>query len=354
MRPVRGSLDGVAYFTGIPALLLWPIFYFYALFIKIPVHSNAPVLSPSSKGDGTETWPLVLFSHGLAGQRTTYSHLCARIASTGKVVVVMEHRDGSGTFCYPKSPETGERDPLLYIKAADTSYGDYRKFEFRREQLEQRRFEIYAAIDALKKLSVEGDRGGLSPVDDSNLDWSDFRGKIGFDAIQLTGHSFGAATVLSLLSHEPTEGFEPFPVTHALFLDPWLEPFGEPGPVQASNNSQVKKVILHSETFTTWKSHMVQMAEIAKDWGNVPIYTIARATHQSFSDYNVLLPGYLIRKDVELLRKISELSVAFLDDCMEDALARSVTRNFEVETVKDRRGKEKRRLVANTGEIVVH
>jgi len=107
--------------------------------VKIPVFSNAPVLSPSAKGNDTKTWPLVVFSHGLAGQRTTYrsahtahivvpicteresSHLCARIASTGKVVVAMEHRDGSGTFCYPKSPETGERDFLLYIKAADTS-----------------------------------------------------------------------------------------------------------------------------------------------------------------------------------------------------------------------------------------
>ena len=32
----------------------------------------------------------------------------------------MEHRDGSGTFCYPKSPETGEREYLLYTKAVDT------------------------------------------------------------------------------------------------------------------------------------------------------------------------------------------------------------------------------------------
>jgi hypothetical protein len=68
----------------------------------------------------------------------------------------------------------------------------------------------------------------------------------------------------------------------------------------------------------------------------------------------VLLPRLFIGKEVELLQKISELSVAFLDDRMEEALARSVTRGMEVETVKGRRGKEKRRLVANAGDIIIH
>lgn len=354
IRPIRGSLAGIAYFKGLSTLLLWPVFFFYASLIKIPVHSNAPILPPSTNGDDTKAWPLVVFSHGLAGQRTTYSHLCARIASTGKVVVVMEHRDGSAPFCYPRSPETGKRDPLLYIKATDTSHGDGNKFAFRREQLEQRRFEIYTAIDALKKLSVDGDLGNLSAIDDSDLDWSDFRGKIGFNTLQLTGHSFGAATLFSLLSHEPSEGFEPLPVTHALFLDPWLEPFEESGPIQANVNAQVKKVILHSEGFTLWRGHMAQVIEVAEAWGNVPIYTVARTTHQSFSDYKVLLPRFFIGKEVELLRKISGLSVAFLNDYMEDALAGSMTRDMEVETVEDGRGKEKRQLVANPGDVIVH
>lgn len=81
---------------------------------------------------------------------------------------------------------------------------------------------------------------------------------------------------------------------------------------------------------------------------------LARTTHQSFSDYLVILPRLLAGKEVELLRKISGLSIAFLDDRVEDALARSVTRKMEIETVKARRGKEKRQLVANPGDIIVH
>ena len=295
-------------------------------------------------------------------------------------------------FCNPKSPETGEREPLIYIKAADTSYvltihaspaqlyltlvpryGDSQSSEFRREQLEQRRFEIYSGIDALKKLSVEGDRGSLSTIDDSELDWQDFRGKIGFDTLQITGHSFGGATLFSLLSQEPADGFAPLPVTHALFLDPWLEPFEKPDPIQATRNVHVKKVILNSEGWTLWREHTAHIVEVAKDWGNVPLYTIgmldlaialghhilttvllARATHQSFSDYGVLWPTLLVGKELGILKKISELSVAFLDDGMGDALARSTTREMEIEKVKGRRGKEESRLVANAGDVVVH
>jgi hypothetical protein len=86
-----------------------------------------------------------------------------------------------------------------------------------------------------------------------------------------------------------------------------------------------------------------------------PLVFLVRATHQTFSDYNVILPRFFTGKDsVELLNKISELSVAFLDDRMEDALAHSVTREMKVETVKGWRGREQRQLVARAGDVLVH
>jgi len=160
----------------------------------------------------------------------------------------MEHRDGSGAFCHPKSPETGERESLFYIKAIDSlcvllvlagvfpvqpnltlasRYSDERKYGFQREQLEQRRFEIYAAIDALKKLPVDGDREAY-PL------WMAGGGLVGIpreDRIRYPTANrplFWRFYALFFLSHEPTEGPAPHPVTHALLLDPWLEPFGNP------------------------------------------------------------------------------------------------------------------------------
>lgn len=99
---------------------------------------------------------------------------------------------------------------------------------------------------------------------DNGVDWSDFQGKTGFDTLQLAGRSFGTTTLFFLVSHGPTEGFVLLPVTHALFLDPWLEQFEKPGPAQAGKNSRVKKVVLRSEGFALWREHMVQMVEVAR------------------------------------------------------------------------------------------
>lgn len=49
----------------------------------------------SGNHDG-KRFPVVIFSHGLAGSRLSYSQYCGELASHGVVVVALEHRDGSG------------------------------------------------------------------------------------------------------------------------------------------------------------------------------------------------------------------------------------------------------------------
>lgn len=72
---------------------------------KIPVYRNAPLLSPGNE----KQWPLVLFSHGLGGSRTAYSQLCTEMAAAGKVVLAIEHRDGTAPAC-----TFGSRTVLYY------------------------------------------------------------------------------------------------------------------------------------------------------------------------------------------------------------------------------------------------
>lgn len=61
------------------------------LIMQMPVYPDRPVAAPTQG----KKYPLIIFSHGLAGTRNTYSQYCSALASQGYVVLAVEHRDGS-------------------------------------------------------------------------------------------------------------------------------------------------------------------------------------------------------------------------------------------------------------------
>ncbi|KAK6539466.1 hypothetical protein TWF694_009689 [Orbilia ellipsospora] len=73
----------------------------HVYYIKLPVHPAHPILPESNAGD---RFPVVIFSHGLAGTRNTYSYLTASLASHGAVVLCPEHRDGSAPASFIREP----------------------------------------------------------------------------------------------------------------------------------------------------------------------------------------------------------------------------------------------------------
>ena len=121
--------------------------------LKIPAYQNASLLSPPvtketlKRDDLTllSQWPLVIFSHGLGGNRTAYrsaihmflpyslilkyniySQFCCRMAASGKVVLAIEHRDGTGPVCMPRSWTSEGKSlsrTLLYLRETDIQYG---------------------------------------------------------------------------------------------------------------------------------------------------------------------------------------------------------------------------------------
>ncbi len=64
----------------------------------MPVIGGSPaLLKPPEKRNRMNpgTWPVIVYSHGMASMRTTYSILLTNLASHGYFIAAVEHRDGT-------------------------------------------------------------------------------------------------------------------------------------------------------------------------------------------------------------------------------------------------------------------
>lgn len=411
LRPASVSLKGFSAFAGMSSWLLWPIIYLFGIFVKIPVYTNAPLLRPAYGRSNSETtsppqWPVVIFSHGLGGSRTAYSHFCSRLAASGKVVLAIEHRDGTGHACETRSwLDKGQKvsRPIYYLKEnqavwdnqpPDTEQAPY---PLRVEQLEFRHDEIYIVYRTFSDFLGRAERSvELATIDGSKIhdSWTMMDDETGFSPVKhcedvtLAGHSFGGCTVLSILSTKPPSEHEPIPTTKALLLDPWLEPLPTPGPqpylkagsdkgiatsVRSSlddtmdggeSESQIKEqnlalprlLVINSEFFTLWKDHFSRLRDIVKSWqpGSGNIITLVRSKHQSFSDFPIL-PFIRTKEAMTHLDVATSVSLAFLDSSLEHYIEGASKRVMEALVVGVKaNGKPKRKLVGSVGEIIIH
>ncbi len=213
--------------------------------------------------------------------------------------------------------------------------------------------------------------------------------------IDLVGHSFGSATVvskqpalcttrqtnaigqLSLLS-EPVpsleeHAFTSIPVRNVIALDPWLEPLPSPGPSPrqvesslANSSATPRLLVMNSEGFTFWDEHFPRLQEIVGTWkkafsdespDNARLLTLLRGKHAAFSDFSLLVPfGQQARDARKFSDLILDLSIAFLDGRFSEELKNKNVKEEEEEclppTKKGEKGK--RRYVGGFGDLVVH
>jgi hypothetical protein len=76
----------------------------------------------------------------------------------------------------------------------------------------------------------------------------------------------------------------------------------------------------------------------------------------SFSDYPIIMPRVTQRHfPNNMIQTIGDLSLAFLDDTVDECLANYNVRKMEIENTKAGfRSPSKRRLVGELGDIIVH
>ncbi|KAJ7283996.1 platelet-activating factor acetylhydrolase, isoform II-domain-containing protein [Mycena rebaudengoi] len=372
IRPLSSVFRGYARFVGVSAWLLWPVFYLFGVFLKIPVYPNASLLNPKGKvADGR--WPLIIFSHGLGGSRMAYSQLCSRLAASGKVVLAAEHRDGTA----PVTLRSGGH--LLYFKEDDVvwdpehSPSEPSNFRIRTEQLAFRQHEIYLIYSAFCALVQKGVK--LDEVDGADIDltsWSS-NAPVICDDVTLAGHSFGGCTLLSLLSsNPPSSDYASIPVKKAVLYDPWLEPLPTPGPTPATPSKPSldgdtlatvvgkepleKLLVINSAAFTLWKDHFTRLQGVLDAWDvqEKSLFTLGGSQHVSFSDFPVL-PVIRTKSAAKLMDITADLSLAFLDGTLTETLEQLPTKSMEAKIIGKRKdGRPKRTIVGDVGDIVVH
>lgn len=204
-QPQKATLSAFATFLGagpkmskaaayLPQQLYW---------IKLPAHRNAKLKEPSTRSG---RWPVLFFSHGLAGSRNAYSQICGDLASHGMVVVALDHRDGSSPIQYVRATTDTEAH-TVHPRKIPHSPVTKEVYDARDEQLGIRLWEICMAFETLAKI----DKGhNIENLDDNTSRLQKERMEVLWQfnemldihrpgKVSWCGHSFGAATTVQLL-----------------------------------------------------------------------------------------------------------------------------------------------------------
>ena len=106
----------------------------------IPALWQAPLI------DCDEHFPVIILSHGIGGNRTTYSTYCCQLASHGYLVAAVEHRDGSASMTYLLKDNI-ERAVVELVK--DRECGKHKRHHVRRSTSVKEEWRSFQHTDPL-------------------------------------------------------------------------------------------------------------------------------------------------------------------------------------------------------------
>ncbi|KAI9593520.1 platelet-activating factor acetylhydrolase, isoform II-domain-containing protein [Syncephalis fuscata] len=209
--------------------------------------------STSTQPDAGQ-FPVVMFSHGLGGCRTTYSGICGELASHGFVVCAIEHRDGTASVT---SLDNGE------IHCAW-------------ELLE--RLNAGNAIDNCLEQNTSNKTDNTTP---KRFSQAQLKGRLDLSRAVMAGHSFGAATTIEAL-REPGTPYCCAINSQAFTI--WNENFK---PLREQmilwNGKQQEQ--------TTDNARTIRSGQYGPSW----LFTVRESGHQNQSDFPIIF-DFLTRR----------------------------------------------------------
>ncbi|KAI9744447.1 MAG: hypothetical protein M1818_001976 [Claussenomyces sp. TS43310] len=389
-RPRFETAKGYGKFAGIPGYLSVGWFGMTTMFTKLPAFRNAklaehwpPDHNAREKGykvkntagrpppgePESPTFPLLMFSHGLGGTRTTYSSVCGEFASYGFIVVAVEHRDGSGPRSFVNLPHHRRRAPptttreddqrrqkrgttdsgrgydvLDYVfpkgNERDTMPGNEQGVdgELRSAQIELRLAELEEAFHVMCMInSGEGEmvakanlrrKGniGSSSRGLDGINWDSWKGRCHMQQVTMLGHSFGAATTVEVLRH--ADRFKH--VGQGIIYDIWGAAIRPPED-EPRHRINVPLLGINSEAFMYWPNNfdaVKSLCKEAKEHGTLCwLMTVRGSVHISQSDFSLLYPrlaSLLLKMTVNPQRAIDlnvNAALEFLKVVMPDQIS---------------------------------
>ncbi|KAI4722207.1 hypothetical protein E4T48_01555 [Aureobasidium sp. EXF-10727] len=327
--PQRPNLSAFARLLGAGSRASDFFSYFPTIlyYITIPAQRNAPLLAPTTSNS---RWPVMIFSHGLAGNRNLYSHVCGSMASYGLVVIAMDHRDGSSPVQYIRATSDTPSKIVDEIKISHSPSPEV--YAARDKQLRIRCHETSLIHAALLKID-QGEK--VNNLDDNTAQTkkervevlSRFAGQLDVHTpgkITFAGHSFGACTTVQFVKsvfyakERPQSAHSPLfvptdssltrqvtPASPVLLLDLWTLPLRSPTqswlrdrPLPSYNDTSIggKNILsVMSQAFFKWTGNFNDVRRAIApprnfSGPNPHLFYPATSQHFSQSDFGVLFP----------------------------------------------------------------
>ena len=312
--------------------------------------------------------PVIVFSHGMASSRTSYTQYCGEMASRGYVVAAIEHRDGSGPGTEIHRPDGPPEARLVISRDELDPVPDEAQFKIM--QLAMREAEVEATVHVLRMLNNgQGDEVAKANAHGYGVDylpsWAD---RLDMKRIVMAGHSYGATLALQALKGAPSAKL---PFVGGIALDPGKHS----GPL--NDDIRVPLLVIHSQSWSSAHSvfHGRPHFEVVKDLvGKVMqrgddaapkfawFLTAKGTTHPSVTDAPLIEPlllswttGSTISAKEGVLQSVKaseELMQYLVDGKLRGVLAEEVTHSaYDKDVRSTKRKKEMNRSIRKYWQI---